>query len=55
MFMTTLGVGRDIIFASSVKKGDTIQLSPETTQHVDECGEGVHKNQGRCGEVMDDL
>ncbi|KZZ87667.1 hypothetical protein AAL_08334 [Moelleriella libera RCEF 2490] len=47
MFLTTLVVGREIIFASSVKKEDKIQLGPETTQHLDECGEGVHKNQER--------
>ncbi|KAK2598160.1 hypothetical protein QQS21_005711 [Conoideocrella luteorostrata] len=50
--MTTLVVGKEIIFASSVKKGDTIELGPETTEHLANCGEGIHKNKGRCGEVM---
>ncbi|KID82407.1 hypothetical protein MGU_10254 [Metarhizium guizhouense ARSEF 977] len=45
-------VGKEIFFASSVKKGDTLKLGPGVEADLAACGPGTHRNQARCGEVM---
>lgn len=50
--MTTMIVGKEIFFASSVKKGDSLKLGPGVEADLAACGTGTHRNQARCGEVM---
>lgn len=56
--MTTLIAGNEIFFASSVKKGELLELDAATKEDLDACaddkknGQAQHKNKGRCGEVM---
>ncbi|KAM3449331.1 hypothetical protein MY3296_007027 [Beauveria thailandica] len=54
--MTTLLVGKEMIFASSAKgSNDPIKEDGQVQEDLAECGQGSenkHKNNGRCGEVM---
>ncbi|OAA41146.1 hypothetical protein BBO_05682 [Beauveria brongniartii RCEF 3172] len=54
--MTTLLVGKEMIFASSAKgSNDPIKEDGQVQDDLAECGKGSenkHKNNGRCGEVM---